>query len=143
MSVGDWDIFSHMDRLRQELDRMSPAFSGRLAAHEQEQSWVPAVDIHETEESFVIAVDLPAVNREDIDLQVDSDTLTIRGERKASPEGRTLRLERPAGRFERSFRIGVPIEPERVEATYRSGVLQVSIPKASIKGPARVRIDVE
>jgi len=143
MSLGDWDIFSHMERLRQELDRISPAFSGRLAAHGQEQSWAPAVDIHESEDSVVIAVDLPGVNREDIDLQVDSDTLTIRGQRKASQEGRTVRLERPAGRFERSFRIGVPIEPARVEATYRSGVLQVSIPKASIKGPARVRIDVE
>lgn len=138
------DIFRHMERLRSEIEELASA-GARLGSQQPgtDDLWAPAVDIRETEESLLLTVDLPGVARESIDLEVDADSLTLQGERVCESSGRGVRLERPAGRFRRSFRIGVPIDPTRVEAKYRDGVLAINLPKVSRRGPTQLRIDVE
>ena len=88
-------------------------------------------------------MDLPGLKPNEIGLTVDHESLTIEGERVQSARGNGLRLERPMGRFRRSFRIGVPVNPDGVQAAYRDGVLRVSLPRAAPRGPARVRVDVK
>ena len=143
MSTRDWDIFGDLARLRKDLDRIADSFRPGPSSEGRDDIWVPPVDIHERDDSLVLLVDLPGFTREEIDLQVDGQTLTLRGARVRTQPGRGLRLERPIGRFHRSFRIGVPIDPSRVEAAYRDGVLEISLPKISASGPARVPVDFE
>ena len=131
-----------MARLWDELNRMGAAQSGRMAPSE-DGSWTPPVDIHEREEAVVLFLDLPGVKKEDIELQVDATGLVLQGTRFRHPGGRDLRLERPVGRFRRSFRIGVPIEPGGTQASYRDGVLEITVPKAQRAGPTKVRVDVQ
>ncbi|MBN1457892.1 MAG: Hsp20/alpha crystallin family protein [Armatimonadetes bacterium] len=143
MTLGDRDIFGEMERLRRELGSFSERMWSGWQASGEDQSWTPPVDIHEQDDALVLLVDLPGMKPDEIDLTVDHESLTIEGERLQSARGNGLRLERPMGRFRRSFRIGVAVNPDGVEATYRDGVLRVSVPRAAPQGPARVHVDVK
>ena len=143
MSLRDRGIFGEMERLRRDLDVFSERVWSGLRAPAEALSWTPAVDIHEDDDALVLLVDLPGMKPSEIDVTVDHGSLTLEGERVQSASGSGLRLERPMGRFRRSFRIGVPLDPSGVEAAYRDGVLHVRIPRAAPRGPARVRVDVK
>jgi len=140
MSFRDWDIFDEMARLRRELGHLAANIAGAPAA---EQQWAPAVDILEREEALVLLVDLPGVKKEEIEVRVDGDTLTLEGERVRPTDTSGVRLERPMGRFRRSFRIGVPIAPEKVQATWREGVLEIVLQKTPPQQPVQVRVTVQ
>jgi HSP20 family protein len=141
MSTRDWDIFGPAGPLRREFVRFPSALLSDGEAAGQDDVWAPAVDIYDREDSLVLLVDLPGLERDDIDLQVEAGALTIQGARSRTTPAGGIRLERPAGRFRRSFRIGVPIDPAGVRASYRAGVLEVQLPKADPTGPARVTIE--
>jgi HSP20 family protein len=143
VSIGDWDIFGEVARLRRELGRVPAGFGMVSHSPRREDVWTPAVDIHEREDQLLLSVDLPGLTREQIGLEVDESTLTIEGER--TPEGAPdhIRLERPMGRFRRSFRLRMMIDPSGVRASYRDGVLYVTIPKVAPRDPTRLRVDVE
>lgn len=143
MSIGEWDIFGELARLRRDLNRFSRLPWTSPAAEEPEVVWTPAVDIFEQDGALVLLIDLPGVAKETIDLSVDADSLTLEGERAAATVGTVLRAERPSGRFRRSFRIGVPVNPRGVQAAYHDGVLQVTIPRALPSQPEKVKIKVE
>jgi HSP20 family protein len=137
MERREWDMFTEMSRAR----RSSAGLTGWTPGGADE--WTPPVDIYDREDALVMLVDLPGLKREEIGLEVDSDGLTLQGDRAVGEQQRRLRAERPAGRFRRSFRIGMRIDPAQVRATYREGVLEIVIPKAEPSKPARLRIDVE
>jgi HSP20 family protein len=136
-----WDRYGEMARLRDELSRIGLGPRGRPGTPD-ELPWAPQVDIHEREDALVLVMDLPGVRREDMELQVEADGLILQGWRSRVKGTRDLRLERPAGPFRRAFRIGVPIEPAKARASYRDGVLEITIPKAAAGGPGRVRVEV-
>ncbi len=141
MSIRDRDIFGHTGPLERELERFASALLPGRDGPDEENVWAPPVDIYERDDSLVLLMDLPGLKREDIDLQVDSNALTIQGERTGAGGATGIRLERPSGRFRRSFRVGVRINPAQVRASYRAGVLKITLPRAGAPGPARVRID--
>jgi HSP20 family protein len=143
VSIGDWDVFGEMERLRRGLDRASAGLWSPSGSTHRDNAWAPPVDIRETEESLLLSVDLPGLTRDKIRLQVDTKSLTIEGERAHKEASREIRLERPMGRFRRSFRIGTPIDPSGVRAAYRDGVLQVTVPKVAPSGPTCLRVNVE
>jgi len=136
VAFGEHDIFQEMARLRRRIEGLA---SSPPAA--EEGPWAPPVDIRESERALVLSFDLPGLRREDIELRVDRDGLTLQGERPPAERLRAVRLERPAGPFRRSFRIGIPINPAGVQATYRDGVLEITIPKAEAPTPTRVNVD--
>ncbi len=140
MSIGDWDIFGKLERMRRDLGRIPG--TGPRRSH-REGPWTPPVDIQERDDSLLLTFDVPGLARDDIGLQVDAGTLTVDGKRTRQEGSGDIRLERPMGRFQRSFRIGVPIDPSRVRASYRDGVLAITVPKASPAGSSRLRVDVE
>jgi HSP20 family protein len=90
-------------------------------------------------------LDLPGVNRETLDVQLTGDELTVRGERKpVVPEQSTCAHgERVFGQFQRTFKIGVPVQGDAVEATYREGVLTVRVPKAQSVKPRKIEVKAE
>lgn len=115
----------------------------RTPANRTHETFSPAVDIREEAERFVVQADLPGVDAEAIELTVEGDRLTIRGERRLEPAADgapILRGERRGGRFERIFRLPETAAGDGVEARYRHGVLTVAIPKSRAALPYRIEV---
>lgn len=109
----------------------------------REENWVPPVDIYESETELVLAADLPGVKRENVEVELLGDVLTIRGRKEfsgPSPNERCHHLECRHGPFERSFVIRSRIDRQAVSASSRNGVLRVTLPKAG-RGTRRVTVD--
>ena len=112
----------------------------------QASHWVPLVDIYETEgQDVVIKAELPEMAREDIDVTVDHQTLTIKGTRKVPadvPEDRYRRVERRYGTFSRSFTLPNTVDSTKVSADYKNGVLTVKLPFKAEAKPRTIPIAV-
>ncbi len=145
MSLTRWDPFREMDHLRHQVNRLfeetmpRPQASGDVAA----AGWTPAVDIRETTQAIILEADLPGLRKEDIEVALSGDTLSISGLRvrgETEEPAQQHRSERSFGRFHRSFALDVPTDPEAVEASYRNGVLQIIVPKAEQAKPKQITI---
>ena len=142
----DNDMLAALLRNPGDLNRMMNPRSRGPREHVSAQVWSPAVDVFEDHEVIVIKADLPGIKQEEIDIEMTDDTLTIRGERKFDDEQRRehyVRVERQYGNFQRSFTIGLPIQPDKVTANYRNGILEVTLPKAEAIKPKKVQVSVE
>ena len=108
-------------------------------------TWKPSVDISETQDEFVVTADLPGINREDLNVTVADGRLTLRGERRqASQESERSvhRVERIYGTFARSFDLPAAVNSENITASYRDGVLSVSVPKAEEAKPKQIEVKI-
>jgi HSP20 family protein len=109
--------------------------------------WVPPVDIFETgDHEIVLKAELPGLARNDIDLKIENNMLTIRGERKPLPSVRPEqyhRVERVNGSFSRSFSLPSTIDGERVRAEYRDGVLSIVLPMREEARPRQIQVEVK
>jgi HSP20 family protein len=130
--------------VRDEMSQFIDEFLGRRLS-EGPTVWQPRVDIEESEDGYVVRAEVPGMKLEDIKIVLEDDRLTIRGEkRRDETKGTTYhRVERVYGAFERSFTLGHLVSSDRIEALYRDGVLQVSIPKAEQARPREIPIQVE
>jgi HSP20 family protein len=107
--------------------------------------WAPAVDIYETENELVVKADLPDVNAEDLDIRVENNILTIRGDRKFEHnvnEENYLRVERAYGSFSRSFSLANSVESDAIKADYHDGVLTLNVPKREEAKPKQIKVSV-
>lgn len=106
--------------------------------------WTPPVDILETENDLVLRMDVPDIQLKDVDIRLENDTLTIKGERKfEQPEGKGYhRIERSYGSFARSFTLPNTVDVEKVRADYKNGVLSVTLPKKEVAKPRTIRVDI-
>lgn len=135
----DFAEFSSGLRLFQDtLNRMlSDEASGR--------PWVPPVDILENENDLVLKADLPGVKMEDIDIRLENGTLTLKGQRKFEDTGEGKgyhRMERAYGTFVRAFTLPDSVDPEKVSAEYKDGVLTVTMGKKEVAKPRSVKVNV-
>jgi HSP20 family protein len=108
--------------------------------------WSPAVDVIETENDLVLKADLPDVDLKDIDVRVENQTLTLKGDRKFESEpknGGYHRIERNYGTFMRSFTLPSSVENDKVSADYKNGVLTVTLPKKEAAKPKQVKVEVK
>ena len=124
--------------LREAFDRSSE--EGNLT------TWAPPVDIYETEHELVVKADLPDIKPEELDIRVENNILTIRGERKFEKkveEGNYLRVERSYGSFSRSFALANTVNTEAIKAEYKNGVLTLSVPKREEAKPKQIKVNVE
>ena len=147
MSLTRWDPFRELEALQEDVNRL---FQESLTRPKREMPsgrlWAPAVDVTENDESIVVKAELPGMKKEDIDIELVGDTLTIRGERKFQDEEKKenyVRVERAYGRFQRSFTLGVPVKQTDIKACYKEGVLEVTIPKAEEVKPKKVEVSVD
>jgi HSP20 family protein len=136
-----------MADLRREMDQVFGDFFGRTPSDmaATEAIWSPLVDIHETKEGFQLMAELPGVKQEDIQVSVEGETLTLKGERKREAEvneDQYHRVERSYGRFERSIVLPSVVDPSRVKATYRDGVLEIQLPKKEEAKPKEIKVEV-
>jgi HSP20 family protein len=108
--------------------------------------WTPAVDMFESDSEVIVKAELPGLSAKDIDVAVDEDMLTIRGERKFSREAKEenyYRLERRYGAFERVIPLPSSIQKNKAKATFKEGVLEIRMPKAKGVEAKRVKVAVE
>lgn len=106
-------------------------------------AWAPSCDIYEEGDSIVVKAELPGVEKSDIDVQVENNVLTLRGERKREKEVKSenlYRTERFYGAFSRSFTLPVTVDTEKIQAEYKDGVLQVTLPKVDAAKPRRINV---
>ncbi len=123
-----------------EIDRVFDAFFGQT---DQGRRWVPPMDLVEAEDHFVLKADLPGLAEGDVNIEIQDGTLTISGERKAEHEQREkgwYRIERSFGSFNRSLTLPDGVDADRIEASFRNGVLEVHIPKPEERKPRRISI---
>jgi HSP20 family protein len=110
-----------------------------------QRSFVPSVDITEDEKSYLVTADVPGMKPEEIDVQVENNVLTIRGERKYETQGKQQgyrRVERHYGRFQRSFALPEGVNPEAIEANVDNGTLTLRVPKPTTALPRKVKVNV-
>ncbi|MBI2680392.1 MAG: Hsp20/alpha crystallin family protein [Candidatus Solibacter usitatus] len=108
--------------------------------------WSPAVDVIENENELILKADLPDVDLKDIDVRVENQTLTLKGDRKFEREeknGGYHRIERNYGTFMRSFTLPSSVENDKVSADYKNGVLTVKLPKKEAAKPKQVKVEVK
>jgi HSP20 family protein len=118
---------------------------GRTGEESNLTPWAPAVDIYETEHELVAKADLPDVNPQNLDIHVENNILTIRGERRFENKVREenyLRIERAYGSFSRSFSLANSVNSEAIKADYQNGVLMLSIPKREEAKPKQIKVNV-
>src|SRR5246500_1973224 len=128
-----------------QLNRLFTDFFGRAMQEQNLTTWAPAVDIYEGENELVVKADLPDVQPEDLDIRVENNILTIRGERKfekKADEKNYLRVERAYGSFARSFSLANTVNSEAIKADYKDGVLTLNIPKREEAKPKQIRVNV-
>jgi HSP20 family protein len=133
----------------QRLNRILDEAFGGLPFPEQggnilTASWIPATDVSEDKDSIRISMELPGINPEDVRISLENNVLTIRGEKKQEAEEnneRVHRIERIYGTFERTFVLPNTVDPDRIEAGFESGLLNVTIPKSERARPREIRVN--
>jgi HSP20 family protein len=146
MSMTRWEPFRNLNTLQEQVNRLfEDSFARSRSSQAELASWAPAVDIFETENELVVKADLPDMQEKDIDVRVENNTLTVRGERKFSNEvneDNYLRVERAYGTFTRSFSLPNTVNTESIKAEYKNGVLTVHMPKREETKPKQIKIGV-
>jgi HSP20 family protein len=130
---------------QEQINRIFGDGVGRTGEESNLTPWAPAVDIYETENELVVKADLPDMNPQDLDIRVENNILTIRGERKFEKrvsEENYLRVERAYGSFARSFTLANTVNSEAIKADYQNGVLTLSIPKREEAKPKQIKVNV-
>jgi HSP20 family protein len=144
-TLNRWEPFRGASTLQEQVNRLF----GNVLEHSGEESnltsWAPAVDIYETEHELVVKADLPEVDPKELDIRVENNLLTIRGERKFEKkvtEENYLRVERAYGSFSRSFSLANTVNSEAIKADYQNGVLTLTIPKREEAKPKQIKVNV-
>ena len=142
MSVTRYNPFAEGEDFPAGLRLFQDTVNRLLSEPSNARPWAPAVDILETENELVIKADVPEVDLKDIDIQIENNTLTFKGERKFESNGGGYhRIERGYGAFVRAFTVPSTVDTENVRADYKNGVLTVTLPKKEMAKPRQVRIE--
>jgi len=145
MAIIRWDPFRDLMTLRGKMNRL---FEDAVASQGEEKdlitsSWTPSVDIYETEDEVVLTAEVPGIKDEDIEIKVEDNTLTLKGERKFekdTKEDNYNRIERAYGSFHRSFSLPHYIEQDKIKAENDHGVLIIKMPKKHDSKSRKVKI---
>src|SRR3982075_2548631 len=131
--------------LQDQLNRLFNDAFERVGQESNLTAWAPAVDIYENEHELVVKADLPDIDPKDLDIRVENNILTIRGERKFEKQvndSNYLRVERAYGSFARSFSLANTVNSEAIKADYQNGVLPLTIPKREEAKPKQIKVNV-
>ncbi len=145
-AITRWDQPRGLTFLQDQVNRLfEDNFTRDRSGHADLATWAPPVDIYETENELVLKADLPGLQEKDIDVRVENNMLTIRGERKFEKdvtEDNYLRVERAYGSFTRSFSLPNTVSSESVRAEYRNGILTLHMAKREESKPKQIKISV-
>ena len=147
MAIVKWDPWQEIEDM---FDRYTRAVgwrrNGKAGAFTGDVDWSPQVDIAETPEAFTIKAEIPEVNKDDVKISIDQGILTLQGTRKQEKEERDKtfhRIERYYGRFSRSFSLPENVDSTGVKATFKDGMLTLTLPKTARSEPKAIEVAVE
>ena len=144
--LTSWSASDRWNTLRDELNSFFelPLWSSFPRAGQLFTGWSPALDLYQSTDNIVAVVELPGMRKEDIEISLQDGMLTITGERKSeTPEGdKAERTERYVGKFRRSISLPTQVDANKVTASYRDGILTVTLPKAEEAKPKQIKVDV-
>jgi HSP20 family protein len=148
--VGRDPIWGEIDRRQRGMDEFLSALSG-YRKPEMEPPWrearlFPMLNVKELDEAYLVTAEIPGMKTEDLEIKIEGDTLTLKGERKPIEleEGASYhRRERATGTFQRSLSLPRKVDPENVKATYKDGVLTITLNKEKTALPKKITVDVE
>jgi len=121
-------------------------FGGDRMLSRSRDLWYPAVDIEEGKDAYRVIMELPGLNKEDVQISLEDGLLIVKGEKKFEEEKKDVNYhsyERRFGKFERVFRINSDIKQDKVEASFKDGVLTIEMPKAETAKPKQIEISVK
>ncbi len=147
MTLTRWYPIRDMSALQNRVNSLFQDFAGLSNDSENvtAASFVPAVDIYENGEKVVLKLELPGVREEDVDVRIENQTLTVRGERKFEAEEKEEnfhRIERRYGSFFRAFTLPTTVDTENVKADYQNGVLKLELVKKPEAQPRQIKVNV-
>jgi HSP20 family protein len=144
---GGWSPFTQLNRLRNEIERLFENPFGSLAPSTTFfQGWSPALDVYEDKDKITVRAELPGMKKEDIEVSLDGNILSLSGERKEEKEGQEgepYRSERYFGRFQRSLTLPTRVQAEKIQASYKDGVLTVTLPKSEEAKPKQIQVETK
>ncbi len=144
-SPFQWDPWHEIEELRRAVERMGERSVERVPAGSAGLGFVPETDLYDAGAAFVVRVDLPGVKEGDLEIIAEGSTLTIRGQREADGRRneRYLYCERPVGRFARTIELPERVDADRVEATLKLGILEITLPRDRTAAVKKVAITLD
>jgi HSP20 family protein len=143
-----WRPFRDLERVRREMDRLWDSFFEERPTRRVAEmgEWLPSLDVSETKNDIVVKAELPGMDTKDVDISLINDVLTIKGEKKQEKEEKEEDyhfVERSYGSFTRSIRLLRDVQSDKISASYKNGVLKITLPKSEEAKKKEVKIKVE
>ncbi|MCB9481192.1 MAG: Hsp20/alpha crystallin family protein [Desulfobacteraceae bacterium] len=150
MAIVRWEPFRNVASLQDRINRMFDDVFSRMDSSDMDEAavgaWKPASDIYETADAIIVEIELAGVKKEDVNVEVNDNVLSIKGERKIEKEENSdnyYRRERFTGKFHRAFTIPMDVDVEKISAKFKDGVLVLEIPKPEEKKPKKINVALE
>ena len=141
-TVTRWNPVREMITLRDAMDQIfNDNYLRSREFRNSTPAWALPIDAYSNDDAIIIQADVPGLKPEELEVTLEGDTLTVRGEIKAETENKSYLLrERFSGKFERVLTVSTPIDASRVEATFEDGVLTLTLPKAEAVKPKQIQV---
>jgi HSP20 family protein len=148
MAITRWRPFRDMVSIQDEMNKLFDDFFGRPLARTEwtEGVWTPSVDVSEDKDNVIIKAEMPGMKKEDVKISVQNNVLILKGEKKQEKEEKEKnyhRIERSYGSFCRSFQLPTAVKTDKIKASYKDGVLNISLPKTEEVKPKEIPINIE
>jgi len=143
MKLARWQPFADVPTFHNDISRLFDD-AWRRSGVTKSGSWYPAVDLAETETEFKLMAELPGLTRDEVKITLNGNVITLQGTKQSeteSKENNWVHVERTYGAFERSFRLGGPVDKSKVKARFENGVLTVVLPKSEESRSREINID--
>ena len=143
-----WKPFNELERMRGEMDRLWDSFFETGAARRKagKETWSPSLDVSETKSDLIVKTELPGIDPKDIDISLSEGILTIKGEKKQEKEEKESDyhvVERSYGSFTRMVRLPKDVKSDKISASYKNGILKITLPKTEETKKKEIKIKVE
>ena len=143
---GDlWDPFANLADIQEEMNHLFDSSLRRFGRGDFDGTFVPAIDVTEEKDSFLVKADLPGLSKDDVNVMLQDNSLTIKGEKKRAAETKEAnyyRHERVYGSFSRTIELPSTVDAKKIDAQFKDGVLQVRLPKTEEAKPKQIEIKV-
>ncbi|MFB3851881.1 MAG: Hsp20/alpha crystallin family protein [Acidobacteriota bacterium] len=144
MAIRKWNPFHEIMAMQNQLDRLFGETLERGTRGDFDfGSWMPPVDLREENDKLVLEMELPGLKKDDVEISLENNVLTIKGERKFEKEEKKEnfhKIERSYGKFSRSFSLPTTVKPDGIDASLKDGILTVSLPFAEEAKPKKISI---
>lgn len=146
MALIPWRPWREVEILRREMDRIWDRFSGEKPLEWSGREWTPSLDVSETQDKVVVKAEAPGIDPKEMEISLSNGVLTLKGEKRKAREekGENYHLvERSYGSFSRSVRLPAEVQEDKVKASYKDGILTITLPKTERAKERAIKIEVE